>query len=365
MINENLRNGNLQESYKYELKGYVRLAKKIDLPHKITLEYFYANKVIDPKVIRDAKSYTPYIWLDAPFCKYILGVYQFIEVTRPIEPILFFLADEIYDFEKTNQFRELFFSGKSAPFFYAVDDAIFNDEENAEIIKSKNLSLDDNHIAVDENIKHEETPKNSCGNFVINKFHKKGNCYEIDYAGDKFILKTSKGLEYIEHLFRNAFKEIHVQELERVINRSPALTEQKISLNEAEEAGLNDTSNVLPDDVADEKAIKTVKAALKSKEEELKIANEEGQIELAEDLQEEIEQLKKYLNGALGKNYKPRKIPDENEKARKRVQDAIKNARNIIKPYNQPLFEHLFQFIRTGYFCVYKPTSPVEWVIVK
>ncbi|HSW94319.1 MAG TPA: hypothetical protein VLJ15_08215 [Gammaproteobacteria bacterium] len=336
MINENLRNGNLQADYKYGLRGYVRLAKKIDLPHKITLEYFYANKIIDPKNIRDKKTYTPFIWLEPPFCKYVLGIYQFIEVTHPIEPTLFFLGDEIYDFEKTDEFKKLFSPEKNTKISHAIDGLPLCDEKNISFIEQKNSS-------------------------AINKFRKNGGCYEIDYVGQKFILKSSKGLEYIEYLLKNASKEIRVRDLERAINKS-TFSDEEISLAEAAEAGLNDANDILPDDMADEKAIKTVNIKLKEKEEDLQIAKKENQIELAEEIEEEIGLLKKYLNGALGKNYKPRKIPDENEKARKRVLDAITNARNAIKSYNQSLFDHLLQSIKTGYFCNYEPVPAIKWL---
>lgn len=356
MINANLRNGNLQADYKYGFKGYVRLTKKSELPHKITLEYFHANKSIDPKTISAGKKYSSCIWVEPPFCKYILGVYQFIEVTCPIEPTLFFLADEIHTFEELDQFKKIFIADKNTSTSRVIDAPPLNDEKNIDLfIEPDSLPLNDNEI------KHRERSETSHDNLEINKFSKNGNCYEIAYADQKFILKASKGLEYIEHLLKNALKEIHVRGLERIIHKS-ALPDEEICLAEAKETDLNVTNNAVPDNIADKKAIKTVSAELKVKEEELEIAKQESKIELAEKIEEEIEQLKQYLNGALGKNYKLRKMPDENEKARKRVLDAINNARNTIKSYNQLLFEHLFQSIKTGYFCVYKPDPSVDWL---
>lgn len=368
MINENLRHGSLQADYKYGIRGYVRLTKKSDLPHKITLEYFHANKAVDPKKISAGKKYTSCIWVEPPFCKYILGVYQFIEVTNLIEPTLFFLADEIHAFEKTDDFTKLFtekmFNNilKSSTELNVghhnlehdelkeiIVDHIDNTEKNIEMVTSGVLI---DQIVVDE-IKHVEKKQN--------RFFKNGNCFEIFFDTQKLVLKASKGLSYIEFLIKKIRQEIHVNELERIVNKQ-LLPEQNVSLNEIESNHLNDANTHLQDTIADKRAINEVNTALAEIKEELELAKEADDVDEIERLEEMLEKYNQYLSGATGKYYKPRKVPDNDEKARKRVFAAVKDALKIIKASHEMLFQHLSQSIHTGEFCIYKPPTQIDWV---
>ena len=100
-INQQLLSGKLDTDYKYPLKGYVRLAKKHDLPCGITLSYFYTKKMIEQT---DVNS----IYIEVPLCKYVLGIYQYIKISQDLEPTLFFNAEEIHKFEQTSSFINLF-----------------------------------------------------------------------------------------------------------------------------------------------------------------------------------------------------------------------------------------------------------------
>ena len=186
-------------------------------------------------------------------------------------------------------------------------------------------------------------------------FNKKGDCYEIIF-GEKSIppIKTSKGLVYIEHLLKRPNFDIHVMELERLINKSMPQSPD-ISVSEIEDMGLQISENFTKADMADKKTIKAVRAQIAHISESLDIANENGDLEQAEQLIEEKNRYEDYLRGVIGLHGKPRKIPDEKEKARKRVWYAITNAIKKTHQYHPGLSDYLTNSVRLGEFCTYKP----------
>lgn len=92
---------NLQRDYPYSFNGYARLAKKSILSSHIDLTHFYTNETLK----QDRYSGVSIV---PPFCKQILGIYQYITVLSDVEPILYFMEDEIHAYELTDHFINKF-----------------------------------------------------------------------------------------------------------------------------------------------------------------------------------------------------------------------------------------------------------------
>ena len=96
-------------------------------------------------------------------------------------------------------------------------------------------------------------------------------------------------------------------------------------------------------------------------------AEEEGDHERLEEIQDEMSQLAAAVSGAVGKGGKLRKVADK----RKNVRDAFRNAvdraiKQIDKydkydKYDKPLAEHLKACIKHGNDVVYRPEMSITW----
>jgi hypothetical protein len=178
------------------------------------------------------------------------------------------------------------------------------------------------------------------------------DCYQITYQDEKLIFKSSKGLVYLEHLVNKPRVDIHVNELESLINKQLL---SRISETDAISENLYIDDGKSSELEADEKTIKVVRDALIKCKEDIEIAKEIGDTERLEELAETMAQLKAYLSRVTGLSGKPRKKPTANEKSRKRVFSAIHSALNKLKNRHFPLYDHLFATIITGEYCCYKP----------
>ncbi|MEO8401840.1 MAG: hypothetical protein ABI597_08620 [Gammaproteobacteria bacterium] len=218
-----------------------------------------------------------------------------------------------------------------------------------EKMQPRNSGLQFNDISVSEDSDHCFT------------FNKRGKCYEIKYFSDKIILEYSKGLAYIEQLIKRPKKEIHANELEFLVNKSPQLDDTAISAQELEDNSMTIDGNTNLDVLADEKTIRDVKAAIKNLDEQIEEANQAGCLAELEKLQENKEKFVQYLGSVTGLHYKPRKTLNQQDRTRKRVGAAISRAISIIKPYSPDLHIHLSSAIHTGLYCEYKPNEQVDW----
>jgi len=103
LIEKDIKNGKLQADYKYPYKGYARLAKNSEHSCQLTLSSFH----VSGDVKYEEEGYAQ-ILIEPPFCEVILGNHQFVEVKHDIKPELFFIAEEIQQFEQTEDFTKKF-----------------------------------------------------------------------------------------------------------------------------------------------------------------------------------------------------------------------------------------------------------------
>jgi hypothetical protein len=181
----------------------------------------------------------------------------------------------------------------------------------------------------------------SAGEVHGNVFRREQDFWAISFGGKIIRLKDSAGLGYIAELLRAPGKEIEALAL--VGRPSDGI------------AGLSMTGSM---EMADEKAIRTVKAALEEREQELD-GLPHG--ERRERLVEEIEKLKRYLEENRGLGGRVRRIADAAEKARKAASAAVSRALVEIRHHHPELAAHLKSSLALGRTLLYRPEKNMDW----
>jgi tetratricopeptide (TPR) repeat protein len=201
-------------------------------------------------------------------------------------------------------------------------------------------------------------------------FHKEGEYWTVGYGGKSFRLKDTKGLGYLAHLLRHPATEFHVLDLVRGIagQRDEDETSQSgRGLPRGDEAlekagihiaGLGDAGEML-----DEQAKAAYRRRLSELREELEEAKELGNVESAEQAEEEIDALTKELSRAVGLGGRNRKAASASERARQSITKTIKAVLERIAESDAGLGEILSRCIKTGTFCSYQPNPdlPIAW----
>jgi hypothetical protein len=86
-----------------------------------------------------------------------------------------------------------------------------------------------------------------------------------------------------------------------------------------------------------------------------------GDLYKVNEIQNEIDEIVKHYNRAIGLGGNSRKFNRDNEKARISVTKAIDRACEKIKKKCPSLAQHFQTCIETGYSCSYKPNSEIVW----
>lgn len=176
-----------------------------------------------------------------------------------------------------------------------------------------------------------------------NLFRREQDFWVISFSGRSIHLKDSAGLGYIAELLRAPGKEVEALALVG----QPASGKPQISVAGAME-------------MADEKTIRTVRAALQEREQELAglPGSESGH---REKLTEEIDKLKRYLQENQGLGGRVRRTADTAEKARKAASAAVTRAITEIQHHDPELAAHLKSSVTLGRTLLYRPEKNVEW----
>ena len=152
-------------------------------------------------------------------------------------------------------------------------------------------------------------------------------------------------------------KEIHVLDL-----ASDGLAPTRVSGREAAAAGLH-VNDADGDPLIDETAHKTYQRRLGELEEDIGEAERRGDIEAAAHAREEHEALVAQLASAYGLGGRPRRAPNEVERARKRVSRRVRDALRRIEREHPALARHLNASLQTGVFCSYQPERALTWTV--
>ncbi|HVH43935.1 MAG TPA: hypothetical protein VM925_16395 [Labilithrix sp.] len=153
------------------------------------------------------------------------------------------------------------------------------------------------------------------------------------FTGTPVRLKDAKGLHYLERLIASPGRELHVTDL----------------------AGLEEpASDAGP--VLDAQAKASYKRRLEDLTDELEEARRFDDTGRAERAQREIDVLTQQLSAAVGLCGRDRKSGSLAERARVNVQRRIRVALQQIAEQDRTLGNYLGETVKTGFFCVFKPT---------
>jgi tetratricopeptide (TPR) repeat protein len=201
-------------------------------------------------------------------------------------------------------------------------------------------------------------------------FRKEGEYWALGYGGKAFRLKETKGLGYLAHLLRHPAVEFHVLDLVGGIasRQEGDKTTQSIQglpqrAEDLEKAGIHVTTLGDAGEMLDEQAKAAYRRRLSELREELDEAKEFGNVERAEQAEQEIDALSKELARAVGLGGRSRRAASASERARQTVAKTIKATVERVAQSDAALADILSRCIRTGNFCSYQPDPdfPIAW----
>jgi hypothetical protein len=201
-------------------------------------------------------------------------------------------------------------------------------------------------------------------------FRKEGEYWTVGYVGKAYRLKDSRGLGYIAHLLRHPDVEFHVLDLYGGIasQREEDETSQSVQglprgAEDLEKAGIQIRRLGDAGELLDEHAKAAYRRRLSELGEELKEAKQLGNVERAEQAENEIDALTRELSRAVGLGGRNRRAASASERARQTITKTIRPVVERISQSDAPLGDILSRCIRTGTFCSYRPDPdfPIAW----
>jgi hypothetical protein len=204
-----------------------------------------------------------------------------------------------------------------------------------------------------------ESPKD-CSILRIHEdcvFLRQSDYWIIRYHGHTALLKSTRGLQCLAVLLRNAGREFHVSEL---------LARPLHTSNLAAAAAVHGHFRVglcagLP--VLDAQAKAECKRRLDELRQDLSEAERFNDSQRKTQVRDEAQAIAGYLACAVGLGGRNRETSSDAERARCAVTKCIKKAIQKIGKEIPHLGYHLAARIKTGYFCSYNPhpERPVNW----
>jgi tetratricopeptide (TPR) repeat protein len=201
-------------------------------------------------------------------------------------------------------------------------------------------------------------------------FRKEGEHWTVGCGGKSFRLKDSKGLGYLGHLLRHPGAEFHVLDLAGGIAGQRDDDETGLSARglprgeeDLENAGTRIGSLGEAGEMLDDQAKSAYRRRLSDLREELEEAKCAGNVERAEQAEEEIDALTRELSRAVGLGGPNRRAISASERARQSISKTIKSVVDRIEQSDVALADILSRCIRTGTFCSYQPDPdfPIAW----
>jgi tetratricopeptide (TPR) repeat protein len=201
-------------------------------------------------------------------------------------------------------------------------------------------------------------------------FRKEGEFWTVGYAGKNFRLKDTKGLGYLAHLLRHPGVEFHVLDLfgglaNRGEDDDASASAQGLPRgdDDLEKAGLQIARLGDAGEMLDDQAKASYRKRLSELREELDEAKELGNVDRAEQAEQEIEALTHELSRAVGLGGRNRRAASASERARQSITKTIKAVLERIAQSDGKLGDLFVRCVRTGTFCSYvpDPNFPIAW----
>jgi tetratricopeptide (TPR) repeat protein len=201
-------------------------------------------------------------------------------------------------------------------------------------------------------------------------FRREGEYWTVGYGGKSFRLKDTKGLGYLAHLIRHPSTEFHVLDLVGGIAGQHEDAEAGESAHglprgdeDLEKAGIHIGSLGDAGEMLDEQAKLAYRRRLSELHEDLEEAKRLGNVERAEQAEQEIDALTSELSRAVGLGGRNRRAASASERARQSITKTIKGVLERIAQSDARLGDILSRCIKTGTFCSYGPDPdfPIAW----
>ena len=193
-------------------------------------------------------------------------------------------------------------------------------------------------------------------------FQRRGEVWKAEFDGRTIWIKHRVGLKYIQQLLRAPGQTVPVSVLQRNGNGHPAPAN-----GDAQQETLDAFATLNPDNPtqqpsADRAALAACAHRLKQINDELeRAANNGHDPETVRQLEHERTQITDYLHSCTGNNGRIRPVPDNLERIRKAVTNAITRAIDAIDAEHHKLGTHLRNAVKTGYNARYTPADDIEW----
>ena len=113
--------------------------------------------------------------------------------------------------------------------------------------------------------------------------------------------------------------------------------------------------------VVDRKAVEQYRAQYQSLVSEKAEAEQDGDHQRVEEIEDELAQIADALTAGVGKGGKLRKAGDKRKNVRDAFRNAVNRAITAIGKYDKPLAEHLKASIKHSNEVVYRPGIPIVW----
>jgi uncharacterized membrane protein len=201
-------------------------------------------------------------------------------------------------------------------------------------------------------------------------FRKEGEYWTVGYGKRAFRLKDTKGFAYLAHLLRHPGTEFHVLDLAGGIagqHGDDRTNQSALGLprgdEDLEKAGIHTGSLGDAGEMLDDQAKVAYRRRLSDLREELEEAKELGNVERAEQAEQEIDALTSELSRAVELGGRNRKAASASERARQSIGKTIKAVLERIAQSDSALGSIFARCIKTGTFCSYQPDPdfPIAW----
>jgi tetratricopeptide (TPR) repeat protein len=194
-------------------------------------------------------------------------------------------------------------------------------------------------------------------------FRREGDYWTLAYRGELARLRDAKGLRYLACLLRHPGRELHVLELVRQVEGSPAEPAQGLRRADADAAALGRSRLEEAEPLLDAQARQAYRRRLRELEEDLAEARSWNDPERAARAEAEMDALTAELAGAAGLGGRNRALATPAERARVSVTKATRTAIRTVGRQCPALGDHLAASVRTGRFCSYAPPgeAPPAW----
>jgi|TARA_B100001971_G_scaffold120635_1_gene111055 DNA-binding cell septation regulator SpoVG len=208
-----------------------------------------------------------------------------------------------------------------------------------------------------------------------NVFIKKADYWIIAFEGKTIPLevKGNVGLEYIARFLNNPNREYEAHKLRDMIeNINPQDSRDAIKYAPTNKDGEKEDTEELPTDdarnkmdgvdvVLDSKAREEYEKELRELNEGLQRAKTNNDLGQKDEIQKDINLIKKQMSADYGLKGHPRMFGNINETARKAISNSVNRVYKKLEKEHEPIWKHFTNNITISHKCSYSPGESIDW----